>query len=82
MCRMSDLRPNQIIAHRRIKKIGKKIKNRTPKAIASPGRTVIRLVKNTYLAQNNEVPGNPIVTKTAKTEKTHSNGVERAMPPI
>lgn len=75
-------RPNQTIAHRRIKKIGRKTKNRTPSKIPMPGRMGSKLVKKTYLAQNSEVPGNPIVTSTASMEKTHSIGADKAMPPM
>lgn len=78
----SERKPNQTIAQSRIKKIGKKAKNRKPKATLRPGSIVIRLVKKTYLAQNKDVPGKPMVISTARTDKIHRRGADRATPPI
>jgi hypothetical protein len=82
MARESDLKPNQTMAQSLMKKIGRKAKNKTPRAALKPGRTVIRLVKKTYLAQNKDVPGNPIVIRTARTDKIHIKGADKAMPPM
>jgi hypothetical protein len=80
--RASALKPNHTIAHKRIKKIGKKTKNRIARSTAMPGKMVTKLVKNTYLAQKRDVPGKPIVTSTASTEKIHNRGADSATPPI
>lgn len=76
-----DLRPNHIMAHSLMKKMGKNTKKKTAKAIANPGRVCRRPTKKTYFAQNKEVPGNPIVIRTPKTEATHRRGAESATPP-
>jgi hypothetical protein len=78
----SDLKPNQIIAHSLIKKIGKNARKSRAKAAASPGKVGTKPTKNTYFAQKSEVPGKPMVTNTAKTDKTHVSGAEMATPPI
>lgn len=62
--------------------MGKNTKNKTAKRLATPGRIVTKLVKNTYFAQNKDVPGKPIVTKTANMENTHSRGADNATPPM
>jgi hypothetical protein len=80
--RISVLKPNQTKAHSLIKKIGKKIKKSTAKAIARPGRVGTRPTKKTYFAQNSEVPGKPIVTNTANKDIIHIRGAEMAIPPM
>jgi hypothetical protein len=79
---VSDFRPNQIIAHRRIKNTGKRTKNKIAKETANPGKVCSKPTKNTYLAQNKEVPGKPIVTKAARTDIIHSMGADVASPPM
>lgn len=50
--------------------------------MARPGRVVTMPVKKTYLAQKSDVPGNPIVTSTARIDIIHKSGADRATPPI
>lgn len=78
---LSALKPNQIMAHNLIKNIGRKTKKSKPRATASPGKAWASPTKKTYFAQNRDVPGKPIVTKTPKTDIIHSIGDDRATPP-
>lgn len=78
----SAFRPNHTMAQSLIKKIGRYTRKSTAKAIANPGKTCTRPTKKTYFAQNREVPGNPIVTRTPRTDNSHSKGADSAVPPI
>jgi hypothetical protein len=78
---VSILKPNQTMAHSLIKKIGRNTKKRNPKATARPGRVWTNPTKKTYFAQNKDVPGKPIVTRTPRTDISHSDGADKASPP-
>jgi len=79
---VSDLKPNHTRAHSLIKKTGKKARNRGASAAARPGIVGTRPTKNTYFAQNSEVPGKPIVTRMPNIDIIHNRGADKATPPM